>query len=489
MRMCKKLLRRSETHGQIQIMTEDPAPARQPQAARPQRVAELATLPIFLKAQGRRVVLAGGAEALAWKAELVAAAGAEAHIFAPAPHDSLAALAGERANISLHARNWRADDLAGALAAICDETIDAPAFQAAAREAGVPLNAIDQPAFCDFQFGSIVNRSPLVIAISTDGAAPVFGQTLRAKIETLLPQGFQKWAQAARRWRADIAALELDFRARKSFWERFTALALARPNDTPRDSDRDALLADRAPSAGKAWLIGAGPGDPELLTLRAVRALQSADVVLYDDLVSPGVLDLARREAQRVNVGKRGFKPSCGQDDICTLLVDLVRAGKVVARLKGGDPMIFGRANEEIAALRGAGLEVEVTPGVTAASAASAGLLASLTARDSARRVQFVTAHARQGGLPDDLDWRALADPMAATCVYMGVKTLPLLTARLMVEGLSGATPAIVVERISWPDERRFASALENIASRVAAAQPKGPCLLLIGQAFANARI
>lgn len=468
---------------------------RRPGEEPAKRMEALATLPVFVRAAGRRVVVAGGSDAAAWKAELLAAAGAEVHVFAADPGEAMAALVAGRPEMVFRQRDWRAGDLAGATLAVCDESVDAPAFRAAARAAGALVNAIDRQEFCDFQFGSIVNRSPLVVAISTDGAAPVFGQAIRARIETLLPAGFAAWARAAQAWRADVKALALSFRARRAFWERFAARAFARPNDAPGEADRAALIAEaRSPETaaasarGRAILVGAGPGDPELLTLRAVRALQTADVILHDDLVSPGVLDLARREAQRLNVGKRGYKPSCGQDEICDLLVELVGAGKVVARLKGGDPMVFGRATEEIEALERAGLAVEVTPGVTAASAAAASLLASLTERDKARRVQFITAHSKDGGLPGDLNWRALADPKSSTVVYMGVRTMPALVTRMMEEGLSPQTPAVVVERASWPDERVIVATLGDIATKTAQAAPAGPCVLMIGQAFAHAR-
>ena len=217
-----------------------------------------------------------------------------------------------------------------------------------------------------------------------------------------------------------------------------------------------------------------------------VRALQSADVVLYDDLVSPRVVEMARREAARINVGKRGYKPSCTQEDISALIVALAQEGKRVVRLKGGDPMIFGRANEEIAALRAAGLAVEIVPGVTSAGAAAAALQSSLTERDLARRVQFITAHGRDGHLPRDLDWAALADPRATSVVYMGVKTLAELSARLIAHGLPGDTPACMVERASWPDERVVRSTIALLPDVLAALRPQGPCLILIGLALAT---
>ncbi|MDE2362414.1 MAG: uroporphyrinogen-III C-methyltransferase, partial [Hyphomicrobiales bacterium] len=357
---------------------------------------------------------------------------------------------------------------------------------AAARAAGAPVNIVDRPAFCDFQFGAIVNRSPLVVAISTGGAAPVFGQALRARIETMLPPGFAGWAEAGRRWRDALA--ELPFRTRRKFWEAFSQRALAAPDRAPSDEDRAAIVreagaASAAPVRGKALLVGAGPGDPELLTLKAVRALQSADVVLYDGLVGPAILDMARREAEKIDVGKSAARASPLQAEITARLVELVAAGKTVVRLKGGDPMIFGRANEEIAALAAAGLDVEIVPGVTAASGAAAQLLCSLTDRDHAPRFQIVTAHGRDGGLPD-LDWRALADPRASTAIYMGRTATRALAERLMAEGLAGETPVAVVDRATREDFRALRSTLARLAQDSEAFAPKGPTLLIVGAAL-----
>jgi uroporphyrin-III C-methyltransferase/precorrin-2 dehydrogenase/sirohydrochlorin ferrochelatase len=260
----------------------------------------------------------------------------------------------------------------------------------------------------------------------------------------------------------------------------------------PGEGDLAELLASidmdaaSAPARGSVVLVGAGPGDPDLLTVKAVRALQSADVVLYDDLVSPRTVNAARREATRIAVGKRGYKPSCTQEDITALIVSLALEGKRVVRLKGGDPMIFGRAGEEIAGVLAAGIPLEIVPGVTAAAGAAASLGLSLTERETARRVQFITAHARNGRLPDDLAWTALTDPRATTVVYMGVKTLPALVERLLAEGLDPQTPGIVVERATWPDERRMSGPVSELPAIVAQARPSGPCLVLIGAALAD---
>lgn len=464
----------------------------------------LASLPLFFKPAGRRIVLAGDSDGAAWKLELIAATGAEVDVYAVTPPALMRDL--ERAHaprLKLNGRAWRAEDLAGAMLAIGDFATDDEAgrFATAARAAGVPVNCVDRPALCDFQFGAIVNRSPLVVGISTDGAAPVFGQAVRARIETLLPQSFQLWAEAARRWRSLVSDRGWPFRLRRRFWERFTALAFAAPDRRPDDALRDQLLADAAgaeaaPSgaaratAGEVHLVGAGPGDPELLTLRAVRLLQSADVILHDDLIAPGALDFARREAELIHVGKRGHKPSCTQQDINTLLLELAGKGLKVVRLKGGDPMIFGRAGEELSALKAAGVSCDVTPGVTAASGAAARMATSLTHRDAARRLQFITAHARNGALPEDLDWRALADPAATTVVYMGLATLQALATRLVATGLDPQTPAALVERATYDDERIITAPIAALPARLVELQARdnalrGPALVIIGHAVA----
>jgi len=357
----------------------------------------LARLPVFLALDGKRAVLAGGSAAAAWKAELLSAAGARIDVYAADVSDDMAAVMADppRGAITAHARGWSATDLTGAAGAIgaCDDDVSAAAFAAAARAAGVPVNVIDKPAFCDFSFGAIVNRSPLVIGISTDGAAPVFAQAIRAKLEAMLPQGFAAWAAAAQRWRAAVKASGLPFAGRRKFWQLFTAHAVKNPDAAPGDADFERFIAEvqgegAAVEAGTVTLVGAGPGDPELLTLRAVRALQSADVILFDDLVSRDVLDFARREARKMLVGKTGFSPSCKQEDINALMVGLAKQGKREVRLKGGDPLIFGRAAEELDACAAAGIAVEVVPGITAAQGAAARLGLTQTGRGRARRQQ-----------------------------------------------------------------------------------------------------
>jgi uroporphyrin-III C-methyltransferase/precorrin-2 dehydrogenase/sirohydrochlorin ferrochelatase len=462
---------------------------RTPAEIRATRIGALARLPAFFALDNKRAVVAGGSQAATWKAELLSAAGARVEVFAAAPSEEMLALAAAppRGVVILHDRNWTPEDFAGAAIAVadCADDDEAAQFAAAARAAGVPVNVIDRPAYCDFSFGAIVNRSPLVIGISTDGASPVFGQAIRAKIEALIPKGFARWADVARVWRPRVQALGLPFRGRRNFWERFTERAVAAPNAAPNDADLDALLAPTsAAGSGSVILVGAGPGDPELLTLRAVRALQSADVILFDDLVAPDILDFARREAKKMLVGKTGHAPSCKQDDINALMIALAKAGRRVVRLKGGDPMIFGRADEEIAACRAAAIAVEVVPGITTAQGAASRLLVSLTHRGKARRVQYLTGHGRDGKLPADIDWSSVADPAATTVVYMPSKTLPELVANAVQAGLDPTTPAVAVERATRADERVIAATIADLPARLAAEALTGPVIVMIGRAL-----
>lgn len=470
----------------------DVAPWRTPSLKRPRRMDRLATLPLFFMLGGRRAVVVGGNEAAAWKAELLSAAGAKVEVREPDPCAEMEALAADPPGgaIELVTLSWTPECFAGAalvVAAVEDNAEAARVFNAA-RACGVPVNVIDRPDYCTFQFGAIVNRSPLVVGISTQGAAPVFGQAIRSRIEALLPVSFKWWAAAAKRWRGDLRKLDLGLPERRRFWEHFTALALAAPDRRPTAADRETLLAQgrddepgRTP-VGHVTLVGAGPGNPELLTLRAVRALRSADVILFDDLVAPEILDFARREAKRLLVGKTGYAPSCKQDDINALMVGLARSGKRVVRLKAGDPMIFGRASEEIAALERARISVEIVPGITAAQGAAASLKVSLTQRTSARRVQFITGHSHRGRLPEDLDLVALCDPSATTAIYMPLGTLRDLATRLLADGIEASRPATAVFNATRVDQHVVAATVETIADHVDAQEAVGPCVVLIGE-------
>ena len=471
---------------------------RAPVEAKPPQMQPLARLPVFLSLEGKRAVVAGGSAAAAWKAELLSAAGAQVDVYASEAGEELKALAARppRGAVTIFPRAWEPPDFTGAAIAVggCEDEAEAARFATAARRAGVPVNVIDKPAYCDFAFGAIVNRSPLVIGISTDGAAPVFGQAMRAKLEALIPRGFAQWAEAARQWRRGVQRSGLSFAGRRRFWQVFTAFAVTHPDRKPQPADYDRFLTETkdegtAVESGSVTLVGAGPGDPELLTLRAVRALQSADVILIDDLVAPEILDFARRESKKMLVGKTGFGPSCKQDEINALMIGLAKAGRRVVRLKGGDPMIFGRAGEEVAACRTAKIPVEVVPGITAAQGAASRLQVSLTHRHDARRLQYLTGHGANGSLPVDIDWASIADPVATTVVYMPTRTLAQLVERAVLAGLDPSTPAVAVARATQADQQVLAARIADLPARLAATPLGGPVTVMIGRVFAAQNI
>jgi uroporphyrin-III C-methyltransferase/precorrin-2 dehydrogenase/sirohydrochlorin ferrochelatase len=454
-----------------------------PEPASP-RMATLATLPVFYTLTARRVLVAGGSDAAAWKAELLAAAGADVLVHAPSCGSDMLALA-ETGSVTLIDTGWRDanwTDLAMAVGD-CDDG-EAAEFAAHAKAMGVPANVIDKPKFCNFQFGAIVNRSPLVVGISTAGAAPILGQAVRRRIETLLPPALSGWAELARKLRDRVTGL-LDHGAeRRAFWENFAEAALvAEPSETAVEHW---LGTASRTSPGKVTLVGAGPGDAEYLTIKAVRALQSADVILFDDLVSNDVLELARREAKRILVGKRSGRPSCKQADINAMMVSLAKQGHHVVRLKSGDPMIFGRAGEEIAALEAENIPVQVVPGISAAIALAASLNISLTHRDCAQSVRFVTGHSRHGGLPDNLDWRALSDPSTSHVYYMAGRNGAAIAEKLIAHGMRSRTDVAIASDISRPEQVVVHTNLTEMAEALGNLDLTKPVLIMVGNALAR---
>jgi uroporphyrin-III C-methyltransferase/precorrin-2 dehydrogenase/sirohydrochlorin ferrochelatase len=451
-------------------------------------MAALAVLPVFFDLRGRRVVVAGAGDALLWKAELVAAAGADVEVFTTMPSPDLDALcnAPPAGRIRNSARDWCGDDLGGASLAIGALTgKEAEAFVASAREHGVPVNIVDAPDMSTFSFGSIVNRSPVVIGISTAGVAPVLGQAIRAKIEALLTPALAAWAAAAARLRATINARFAMGPARRDAWRRFADRALA-ARSAPTSADLSAAERIASVAGGSVALVGAGPGDPELLTLKALRALQSADIILYDRLVSPEILELARREARRMLVGKVPNGPRCRQGDINALMVKLARSGQRVVRLKGGDPMVFGRAAEEIEICRSAGIPVEVVPGITAALGAAAELQVPLTDRRRARRLQFITGHTESGG-PPACNWASVADPQTVTVFYMGAGTFARMLPELIAAGLPPSTPALAVSSATTPRSTHIRCPIRHLPAALQGLERSAPCLIMLGNALAGA--
>jgi uroporphyrin-III C-methyltransferase/precorrin-2 dehydrogenase/sirohydrochlorin ferrochelatase len=454
----------------------------------PARIAPLESLPLFHRLEGRKAVVAGGSEGALWKAELLAAAGADVLVLAGSEagaeiFETLAS-APPAGSVAVLPRPWTPGDLAGAALAVADpgSRKEALRFVAAAQAAGAPANLIDHGDLGDVRFGTIVNRSPIVLAISTGGGAPMLGQSIRARIESVLPLSLSAWAKAAQAWRPRLKGTVKSLSGRRLFWERFVERAWASGGRAPTEADRDILLGEPRDAAGRVILVGAGPGDPELLTLKAVRALQSATTILYDDLVGPEILELARREATRIAVGKAGRGPACRQSDIEARMVALALAGERVVRLKGGDPLIFGRAAEELEACRAAGLEVSIVPGISAAQGAAAALGFSLSERREARRVQLVTGHGADGRLPGDLDWRAIADPAATTIVYMPRATLSEFARRAIAAGLDPDTPAVAIASATLAAQAEAAGTIRDIAGRAAALPARAPVTIIVGK-------
>lgn len=470
-------------------------PLRKPSEVEPTRLGRLAKLPVFFDLKHRRVVLVGASAGAAWKAELLAASGADVDIYSIDPSSEMETLLARGAadgSLTLHRQTWSATILKDATLAVADveDEKEVEAFAAAARAAGVPVNVVDKPSYCDFQFGSVVNRSPVVIGISTDGAAPILGQAIRRKIETLLHPSVASWASFAKHMRERVMQHLPQGLARRTFWERFADLALRGKEPetygTTMETVLERIAAQTEEKVGRVTLVGAGPGDAELLTLKAMRTLQSADVILFDDLVSEDVLELARREAKRLMVGKRGGRASCAQDDINDLMTRLALQGKQVVRLKSGDPMIFGRAGEEIEHLKKAGVPVDVVPGITAGIALASSLGVSLTHRDMAQSVRFVTGCAKTGQLPSGLDWQGLADPNTTTIFYMAGGTAGAIAERLIAAGCPDTLPAVMVSNVSRGDES-WAGSIADLGWASERRDATKPVIIGVGHVFDRA--
>ncbi|MGE0255149.1 MAG: siroheme synthase CysG [Alphaproteobacteria bacterium] len=447
--------------------------------------------PIFLDLSGRPALVVGGGAAALSKARLLAGAGAQVTVVAPQPDADLAALA----RVVLTRRAFRADDVAGkaiVVGASGDDAVDR-AVSDAARAAGIPVNVVDRPDISTFIVPAIVDRSPLVVAISTGGAAPVLARTVRSWLEARLPARLGRLAAFADSFRGAVRATIPQPLARRRLWERVIAGPIgARVMAGDEAGARERMLAlVNGPAAGVdadgfVSLVGAGPGDPELLTLRALRALEAADVVVHDRLVGDEVLALARREARRIDVGKAPGRHTLAQDAIGALLVRLARDGHRVVRLKGGDPFVFGRGGEEAEVLSAAGIAYEIVPGITAAVGCAAAAGIPLTHRDHASAVTLVTGQGRDGALPDH-DWVALARGRQTLVVYMGVATAGLVARRLLGHGMRAATPVAVIENGTRPEQRVLAGTLADLPA-LAAGAAANPAIVVIGDVAAYAR-
>ena len=446
-------------------------------------------LPVFLDIRARDCLVAGGGEVAARKVELLRRAGGRITVVSPRLCPELAALA-ESNSVQHRAASFSAADLDGAVLAVAatdDNAVNAQ-VAAAARDRGIPVNVVDDPASCSFIFPSIVDRSPVVIAVSTGGAAPVLARSLRARLETLIPEGYGRLAELLRRFRPEIRRRIADGAGRRRFFEQtldgsIPELVFAGREREAAEALEHALneTGKEARTMGEVCLIGAGPGDPDLLTFRALRLMQRAEVVLYDRLVAPAILDLVRRDAQRIYVGKKRDYHTVRQEEINRVLVDLARAGKRVVRLKGGDPFVFGRGGEEIATLAEEGIPFQVVPGITAANGCAAYAGIPLTHRDHAHSVLFVTGHLKDdGGV--NLDWPALVRPGQTVVIYMGLTGLEVICRELIRHGMRADMPVALIEQGTRAEQRVLSGTLDTLPALVARSEVHAPTLLIVGE-------
>ncbi|MCE7762830.1 siroheme synthase CysG [Pseudomonas putida] len=443
-------------------------------------------LPLFHKLQGGRVLVVGGGEIALRKARLLADAGSELRVVAPDVDGQLAALAREGGGEVL-VRGYQAADLVGCrlvIAATDDPGLNAQ-VSADAQALSLPVNVVDAPALCTVIFPAIVDRSPLVIAVSSGGDAPVLARLIRAKLEAWIPSAYGELAGLAARFRHKVKTLYPDVNQRRGFWETVFQGPIAERQLAGQGAEAERLLqamVDGAPvqQGGEVYLVGAGPGDPDLLTFRALRLMQQADVVLYDRLVAPAIIEMCRRDAERIYVGKRRADHSVPQDQINRLLVDLAQQGKRVLRLKGGDPFIFGRGGEEIEELAEHGIPFQVVPGITAASGCSAYGGIPLTHRDYAQSVRFVTGHLKDG--TSNLPWNDLVAPAQTLVFYMGLVGLPTICAELIRHGRAASTPAALVQQGTTRNQRVFTGTLADLPDLVARHEVHAPTLVIVGE-------
>ncbi len=444
--------------------------------------------PTFFDITEKSCLVVGGGKVAARKIRLLRRAGARVTVVARDPVQEIEELAAT-GELELVQRGFVEGDLRGralAIGAAEHDELDRRLSEAA-QERGVPVNIVDRPALSSFTVPAIVDRDPVVVTISSGGAAPVLARKLRARIEALLPARLGPLARLAESFRETVKAIHTRDAARRRFWEEFFDGPIAEDVLAGRESEaRDKTLAlvnrqsPRGVEAGPVAIVGAGPGDPDLLTLRAAALLQRAEVIVYDKLVGPDILDHARRDAERVYVGKSRGNHAKSQDEINALLLELARAGKRVVRLKGGDPFVFGRGGEELDYLRRRGIAVQVVPGITAATACGASAGISLTHRDHAAAVTLVTGHGKDG--EPDLDWTALARSRHTLVVYMGVATAPHTAQRLIDHGLAANTPVAIVENGTRADERIVGGTLGELPALVRDHAIAGPAIIVIGE-------
>jgi uroporphyrin-III C-methyltransferase/precorrin-2 dehydrogenase/sirohydrochlorin ferrochelatase len=448
-------------------------------------------LPIFLNIKGEPCLVVGGGEVAARKVQTLLRAGGKLTVVAPELGTALAEMA-QTGAVAWRNKTFTPKDIAGfrlVIAATDDSAVNT-AVSKAAQARHVPVNVVDRPALCSFIFPALVDRSPVVLAVSSGGASPVLARVLKARLETLIPPAYGRLAELAERFRSRAKQALREPGARRKFWETVLQgpvadLVLAgRENEAAEELER-ALLAEAAQPGGArrgmVYLVGAGPGDPDLLTLRALRLMQEADVVVYDRLVSAEILDLVRRDAEKIYAGKQRSNHTLPQEEINRLLADLAKQGKRVVRLKGGDPFIFGRGGEEIETLAAEGVSFQIVPGITAASGCAAYAGIPLTHREHAQICTFLTGHLKDGRVIDP-DWEQWVRPNQTLVFYMGLQGLPEICAELIRHGSPPDLPAALIQQGTTRQQKVLAGTLSTLPELVLRSEVRAPTLLIIGK-------
>jgi uroporphyrin-III C-methyltransferase/precorrin-2 dehydrogenase/sirohydrochlorin ferrochelatase len=443
--------------------------------------------PIFLDIKKKPCLVVGGGAVAERKTASLLKSGAEVILVSPQLTRNLAERQ-RKGEITHLGREFQAEDLRDchlAIAATGDPEVNRRVAELAGQRR-IPVNVVDRPELCSFILPSIIDRSPVVAAISTGGASPVLARLIRSRLESLIPAGYGRLADLCNRFRQRVKATFADPTDRRLFWERVLEGGVAERVFSGHDGEADQLMEQAlsqnrvADKMGEVYLVGAGPGDPDLLTFRALRLIQQADVVVYDRLVAKPILDLTRHDAEHIYVGKERNRHTMRQEEINRLLASLAKEGKRVLRLKGGDPFIFGRGGEEIDTLAAQGVPFQVIPGITAAAGCAAYAGIPLTHRDFAQSVTFVTGHLKDGSV--NLNWPMLAQPRQTVVFYMGLVGLPVICRELQAHGMAPDMPIALIQQGTTHMQRVFTGTLETIQEIVEREQPKPPTLIIVGR-------
>ncbi len=445
-------------------------------------------LPIFLKVSGRPCLVVGGGAVASRKTAMLLRAGADVTVVAPEVSKELETLA-ERGELVIERREFRESDIDGrmlVMAATSNEAVNRTISElAAARH--IPVNVADSPALCNFIMPSVIDRAPVQVAVSTSGSSPVLARLLRARLESFIPAAYGRLAQLVDEYRHVVKARFANPDKRRYFWERMLQGRVAELLFAGQEEQARAALESAIDDAdasfettGEVYLVGAGPGDPDLITFRALRLMQQADAVVYDRLVSKPILDMVRRDAELIYAGKQRDQHTLTQESINELLVRLAKEGKRVLRLKGGDPFIFGRGGEEIETLAQEGIPFQVVPGITAAAGCASYAGIPLTHRDYAQSCVFVTGHLKDGSV--DLDWQSLARPAQTLVFYMGMHSIPIVSRELVNHGLPASTPVALVQKGTTSEQQVYIESLATVADIIERKSIKPPTIIIVGE-------